>query len=89
MARSAGAPARETFSIKCGRCSLIFATDDCRKLEHFSIYRVVCPHCAWPGRYLASELHALVAAKAGGPTPRKDPAKAKVPHKGPQIVGES
>ena len=52
----------ESYSVKCGRCGVVFPTQDCRKLDHFSIYRVVCPHCGWPGRYLASELH---AAKAG------------------------
>jgi predicted RNA-binding Zn-ribbon protein involved in translation (DUF1610 family) len=56
----------EGFTIKCGRCSVIFSSQDCGKLEHFSIYRVVCPHCGWPGRYLASELHA-----AASPTPRR------------------
>jgi len=56
----------EGFTIKCGRCSVIFPSQDCRKLEHFNIYRVVCPHCGWPGRYLASELHA-----ASTPTPKR------------------
>lgn len=62
------------FHIKCGRCGVIFAIHDCLKLEHFSIYRAVCPHCCWPGRYLASELHAGPAAK---PVPR--PAIAPKP----------
>ncbi len=43
-------------AVKCGRCGIIFTTRYCPKLDHFSIYRVVCPHCSWPGRYLASEL---------------------------------
>src|SRR6185312_12752065 len=44
------------FTVKCGRCGTTFLTYDCPKLDHFSIFRVVCPHCSWPGRYLASEL---------------------------------
>jgi hypothetical protein len=51
------------YRVKCGRCGVVFATRDCGKLEHFGIYRVVCPHCHWPGRYLASELHAHPPAK--------------------------
>ncbi|MGN6593738.1 MAG: hypothetical protein ACTHJX_12650 [Terriglobales bacterium] len=51
------------YRVKCGRCGVVFATRDCGKLEHFGIYRVVCPHCHWPGRYLASELHARQPAK--------------------------
>lgn len=76
-ARRNPAPTRsaaEGFTIKCGRCSVVFSSQDCRKLEHFSIYRVVCPHCGWPGRYLASELHAAANA-----TPRRKggrPAKS-------------
>ncbi len=57
-------PRPPRFSIKCGRCGVVFPTQDCGKLDHFSIYRVVCPHCAWPGRYLASELHATSIAPA-------------------------
>jgi ribosomal protein L37E len=58
---------RASVSVKCGRCSVIFATRQCGKLDHFSIFRIVCPHCGWPGRYLASELHAMPvpATKAG------------------------
>jgi len=64
-----------TYTIKCGRCGVVFPTQDCRKLEHFSIYRVICPHCAWPGRYLASELHATAPAP-GSPRPKSArPAK--------------
>ena len=54
------------YSVRCGRCGVLFHTRECRKLEHFSIYRVICPHCHWPGRYLASELHAAHADKALG-----------------------
>jgi|GEM_PF-3225336 len=55
-------PGASPFRVKCGRCGVVFATAECAKLDHFSIYRVVCPHCRWPGRYLASELHAPAAA---------------------------
>lgn len=53
-------------AVKCGRCGVVFTTAHAPKLDHFSIYRIPCPHCAWPGRYLASEL-------------RRPPAGAK-PH---------
>jgi|GEM_PF-4049798 len=49
----------EDVQVKCGRCGRTFRTQNFPKLDHFSIYRVTCPHCAWPGRYLASELRAL------------------------------
>ncbi len=52
------------FAVKCGRCNATFTTLECGKLDHFSIFRIVCPHCRWPGRYLASELRALPAARA-------------------------
>ncbi|MGH9394289.1 MAG: hypothetical protein ACRD1E_08985, partial [Terriglobales bacterium] len=52
------------YRVKCGRCGEVFATAECVKLEHFSIYRVVCPQCHWPGRYLSSELHAPPAGAA-------------------------
>jgi len=70
-------PRPPMFSIKCGRCGVIFPTQECGKLDHFSIYRVVCPHCAWPGRYLASELHAAAGAVAGArPKSAKSPKTA-------------
>jgi hypothetical protein len=70
--RHPGQPEAGGYTIKCGRCSVIFSSQDCHKLEHFSIYQVVCPHCGWPGRYLASELHA-----SADPSPRKRTRPAK------------
>lgn len=58
-----------SFHIKCGRCGVIFAVHECLKLEHFSIYRAICPHCRWPGRYLASELHANLTGKSNAVSP--------------------
>ncbi len=55
------------FQIKCGRCGRFFSTPECQKLDHYSIYRATCPHCRWPGRYLASELHRLRTVEAENP----------------------
>lgn len=63
------------YTVKCGRCTVIFAVSQWAKLEHFSIYRVNCPHCGWPGRYLASELHAGPVRPAARP---KAPRRTKV-----------
>ncbi|HZT72294.1 MAG TPA: hypothetical protein VE996_01425 [Terriglobales bacterium] len=58
------------FSVKCGRCGAVFTTKHCVKLDHFGIYRVPCPRCQWPGRYLATELH---------PVPESPEADAQKP----------
>ncbi len=61
-----------SFSVKCGRCGVRFITPHCPKLDHFSIYRVTCPRCSWPGRYLASELRPTGASEQKlPPSPRK------------------
>ena len=60
------------FSVKCGRCGAVFTTAHCVKLDHFGIYRVTCPRCQWPGRYLAAELHPVQAGARSAPSaPRK------------------
>ncbi|MGH9473202.1 MAG: hypothetical protein ACRD1M_10720, partial [Terriglobales bacterium] len=63
MSSTAPTPASR-YTVKCGRCAVIFGVNHCAKLDHFSIFRVDCPHCGWPGRYLASELHAAQARPA-------------------------
>lgn len=69
-------PLSSDVAVKCGRCGIIFTTRYCPKLDHFSIYRVVCPHCSWPGRYLASELRPVARTASpghppSGPAPRE------------------
>jgi hypothetical protein len=63
-------PTLTGFAVKCGRCGVTFTTPNVPKLDHFSIYRVTCPHCQWPGRYLASELRPVTGANPY-PMPRR------------------
>lgn len=67
MSRLAG------FAVKCGRCGAVFTTPNCAKLDHFGIYRVTCPRCQWPGRYLAAELRPVKVGEVlqPDPAPRK------------------
>lgn len=52
----AGPGSAPALSLTCLRCRHRFEARDCDKLDHFAIYKAVCPECGWPGRYLASEL---------------------------------
>jgi len=75
--RPAGAPAPGAlppghgFSLACVRCRHRFEPGDCSKLEHFAIYKAICPQCGWPGRYLASELKEAKAVKPSGAARRR------------------
>lgn len=62
-------PLSSNFAVKCGRCGIVFTTRYCPKLDHFSIYRVTCPHCSWPGRYLASELRPVARTESSPASP--------------------
>jgi ribosomal protein S27AE len=64
------------FAVKCGRCGITSTSRNCAKLEHFGIYRVVCPHCGWPGRYVASELRPVGADEEPTMPKRKTPRAA-------------